>query len=100
MKDILPLSIEGTPENASTFTRWYLYINDPDEIELNIGECEVHDWNVSTTIRRNYLDSLTINSKDFDGDPIISHKLTMEQLSKGNSIYSSVVNDDLLNIQK
>ena len=81
MKDILPLSIEGTPENASTFTRWYLYINDPDEIELNIGECEVHEWNLSTTRWSNYLDSLTINPKYFDRDPIFYHKSEMEKQS-------------------
>ena len=46
-----------------------------------------------------YLDLLTINPKDFDGDPIISHSLSMEHPSKVNSIWSSVINDDLVQIQ-
>ena len=77
MEDLLPLSISGTLENASTFSWWYLGVTDPDKTEINIGEFEVHNYNVSTTIWRNYLDSLTINTKDFDGDTIVSHKSTM-----------------------
>ena len=37
-------------------------------------QCEYNDM-------EEFLDSLTINSKYFDGDPIISHKSSMEQLS-------------------
>ena len=40
-----------------------------------------------------------MNPKDVDGDPIISHKSTMERLSKFNYICISVVNNDLLHIQ-
>ena len=74
MKEILLFSIEGKSENASSFSRWYLGVTDTDEIELNIGECGVHECNASTTIRRNYLDSQTTNTKNFDRDPKISHK--------------------------
>ena len=31
LKDILPHSIEGTPENTSTFSQWYLGVTDPDK---------------------------------------------------------------------
>ena len=55
---------------------------------------------MSAPIWRNYLDLLTINSKDFDDDPIVYHKSTMERLSKGNYICSSLVTDDLVHIQK
>ena len=46
-----------------------------------------------------FLDSLTINPKDFDGDPIVSHKSAMEQLSNGSSIWNSEVNEDLVQLQ-
>ena len=46
------------------------------------------------------MDSLTTNTKDFDDDPIVSHKSTIFRLSKGNSICISVINDELLQIQK
>ena len=71
MKDILMLSIEGTLYNAYTFFWYYLGVAEPDETELNVGGYEVHNYNASTTIWRNYLDSLTINPKYFYGDPII-----------------------------
>ena len=45
------------------------------------------------------MDSLTINPKDFDIDTIIFHKSTMERLSKGNSVCSVVVKDDLVQLQ-
>ena len=45
-----------------------------------IGKCKVNEYNVSTTIWRNYLHSLTINPKDFDGDTIVYHKSTMDCL--------------------
>ena len=70
-KKILAISIEGTPANASTFSWWYLGVTNPDKTELNIGEYELHEWNVSTTRWRNYLDSLIINQMDFDGYPIV-----------------------------
>ena len=65
-----------------------------------IGECEFNGCNVSTIIWRNYFDSFTINPKDFDSDPIVSHKSTMERLSKNNYICSSLVNGDPVQIQK
>ena len=74
MKDILPISIEVTTENDSTLSLWYLGVNDTYKTELNIGGCGVHGYNDSTKIWRNYLDSFTINSMDFDSEPIISHK--------------------------
>ena len=46
------------------------------------------------------MDSLTLNTKDFDGDPIVYHKSTMDCLYKIGSIWSSVVNCDLVQIQK
>ena len=49
-------------------------------------ECAAHKFNMRTTIWRNYLDSLTTNTKDFDGDPIVYQKSTMENISKGNPI--------------
>ena len=55
IKELLQLSISGTPENASTFARWYLGVTDIKKIELKIGMCEVHKINVSTTIWRNVL---------------------------------------------
>ena len=45
------------------------------------------------------MDSLTINPKDFDGDPIISHKSAIEKLSKVISIWGSEVNEDLAKLQ-
>ena len=74
LEELLPLSIEVTSENSSTFTQWYLCVTNNDKIELNIGKCEFHECNVSTTIWRSYLDSSTINTKYFDGDQIITHK--------------------------
>ena len=47
----------------------------------------------------NYFGLLTINPKDFDGDPIVSHKSTMDNISKFKYICSSVVNIDLVNIR-
>ena len=44
------------------------------------------------------MDPLTINLKDFYGNPIISHRSVMDHLSKCNSIYISVVNDELVQI--
>ena len=99
-KDILHLSMEVTPYNASTFTRWWLDFIDTYKTELKIRECEFHKCNVSVTIWRNDLDSLTINPKDFNGDPIVSHKSTIFRLSKGNSICISLDNNDLVQIQK
>ena len=49
---------------------------------------------------RNYLDSININPKDFDGYPIFSQKTAMYNLSKGNSIWGSVLIDDIVQIQK
>ena len=63
------------------------------------GECEVQKCNVNTTRWRNYLHSLTINTKDFGSDTIIYHLSTMERLSKGNYIWSLVVNNDLVQLQ-
>ena len=62
--------------------------------------CEVHKFNVSTTIWRKYLDSLTKKPKGFDRDPIVSHKSAMLQLSRGSSIWNLEVNEDLVQIQK
>ena len=45
------------------------------------------------------MDSLTTNPKGFDGDTIVSHKSAMEHLPKAKSIWSSVVNDNLVHIQ-
>ena len=70
LKDILPLSIPGTPANASTFSRFYLGVTESYKTELNIKGFEVHECNVSLTIWRNYLDSLTVNSNHFDRDII------------------------------
>ena len=92
IKDLLPLSTPGTPTTASTFSQWYLGVTEPDKIELNIGMCEVHKCNVSTTRWRGFLDLLTINLKYFYGDPIFSHKSAMEQLSKGSSVRNSELN--------
>ena len=49
-------------------------------------KCEQNDM-------EGFLDSLTINPKDFDGDPTVSHRSAMEQLSKGISIYNQQVNE-------
>ena len=46
------------------------------------------------------MDSLTINSKDFDGDKIIFDKSEMEKLSKCSSIWNSGVNEDLVHSRK
>ena len=70
IKELLLISISGTTETASNFSQWYIGVTDPDKKELNIGMYEVHKYNVSTTIWRNLLDSLTINPKD----PISPHK--------------------------
>ena len=43
---------------------------------------------------------LIINKKDFGCDPKLSHISTMEGLSKGNYIWSSVLNNDLVKFQK
>ena len=55
-------------------------------------KCEYND--------RIVLDSLTINTKYFDGGPIVSHKSEMEQLSKGISIWNSEVNEDLVQLRR
>ena len=80
IKELLTISISGTPATASNFSRWYLGVTETDEIELNIGMCEVQKFNVSTTRWRNFCDSLTINPKHFDRDPKVSHKSEMGQL--------------------
>ena len=64
-----------------------------------IGKCKVNEYKVSTTIWKNYLNPLTIKTKDFNGYTIIYQKPTMNRLSKGNSIWSSVVNNDLVQIK-
>ena len=46
------------------------------------------------------MDSLTINHTYFDSDTIVSHKSTMECLSKGYYTWSSVVMNDLVQLQK
>ena len=74
IKDILPLSIAGTPDTSSTFAWWYLGVTETDKTESNIVMYEVHKCDVSTTIWRYFLDFLTINPKGFDGDPIVSQK--------------------------
>ena len=48
---------------------------------------------------KNYLDSITINPDDFDVDLNVSHQMEIDHLSKRNSIWISVVNDDLVKIQ-
>ena len=73
-------------------------VTDPGETELNIGECEAHELNLSTTGWSNYLYSLTINTNDFCGDPIIPHKSAMEHISKVNSIWISLVSNNLLQL--
>ena len=45
------------------------------------------------------MDSLTINPKHFDEDPIFSDKSAMEKLSKGSSIWNSEVNEELVKLQ-
>ena len=47
-----------------------------------------------------YLDSLTVNPKYFVGEPIISRKSAIEQLSKGSYIWNSEVNEDLVQLRK
>ena len=74
LKELVPIPIAGTPYNAYIFSKWYLVFTDPDETELNTGDCKVHECNVIMKIWKNYLDSLTINSKDFDGNQIIYQK--------------------------
>ena len=74
MKELLPLSIEVTPYNDFILALCYLCFSETGETELKIGQCEVHEYNLSTKIWRNYLDSLTIDPKYFYGDPIVSHK--------------------------
>ena len=49
IKDILMLSILGTPVTAYSFFLFYLGVTEPDKTELNTGMCEVHEFNVSTT---------------------------------------------------
>ena len=51
-----------------------------------IGDFEVHECNMRTTRWGDFFHSLTINPKDFDGDQTISHKSTIDRLSKGNHI--------------
>ena len=99
IKELLLISISGTPETASNFSRWYIGVTEPDKTELNIVMCEVHKYNVSTKIWRIVLDSLTINFRDFDRVPIVSQKSAMEQLSKSSSICNSEVNKDLVKLQ-
>ena len=41
-----------------------------------------------------------LNPNYFDSDTIISHKSIMERLSKDNHVCSSVVNNNLVKIQK
>ena len=100
MKELLPLSIEVTPYNDFILALCYLCFSETGETELKIGQCEVHEYNLSTKIWRNYLSSLTINIKDFEGDPIISIKSAMNKISKCNSIWFPVGNDDLVNPRK
>ena len=40
IKELLPISIVGTSETASTFARCYLGVTDLEETELNIGMCD------------------------------------------------------------
>ena len=47
-----------------------------------------------------FLDSLTINPKDFGSYPIVSHKSEMEKISKGSSIWNSEVNEALVQLRK
>ena len=49
IKDLPPLSIEGTPATASNFAWWCLGVIDPDKTELNISMCELHKYNLRTT---------------------------------------------------
>ena len=65
-----------------------------------IGGGEFNGCNTSTEIWRNYLNSLTTNLKDFEGDPIVSHKSTMDRLSKGNYTWISVIKNYLVQLQK
>ena len=74
IRELLPLSIKVTQVTASTFARWYLGVTEPDKEKRNIRKCEVHKYNVSTTRWMIFLDSLTINTKYFYGDQIVSHK--------------------------
>ena len=46
------------------------------------------------------MDSITINPKDFDSDTISPQKSTMDRLSRGKYIWSSVVNNELVQLQK
>ena len=82
LKGLPPISIIGIPYDASNFFLWYLGVTEPDKTELNMGEFKVYEWNVSTTIWRNYLESLTINPKDFDSDPKLSQRSAMYNLWK------------------
>ena len=45
------------------------------------------------------MDSLTIITKYFERGPIVSHKSVMDNLLEVNSIWSSVVRNDLENLQ-
>ena len=45
------------------------------------------------------MDSLTINSKVFNRDPIIAHKTSMEDISKGHPIWGSAVSCELAQLQ-
>ena len=65
-----------------------------------IGDFEVHECNMRTTRWGDFFHSLTINPKDFDSDQTVSHKSTVDRLSKGNHIRSSLVNNDLVHLQK
>ena len=99
MEELLLISLQGTPYNLSTFPQCYLGVTETEETGLKIGECEVHECNMSTTIWKNYLNPLTIKTKYFNGYTIIYQKSTMNRLSKGNSIWSSVVNNKMLYIK-
>ena len=54
IKDLLTLSITGTPVTASNFNQYYIGVTDPDKTKLNIGMCEVHKCNLSKTRWRNF----------------------------------------------
>ena len=55
-------------------------------------QCEYKDM-------EEFLESLTINPKYFDGDTNVSHKLEMEETTKGSFIWNSEVNEDLVQIR-
>ena len=47
-----------------------------------------------------FLDSLTINTKNFDGYPIVYHKSSIKEMSKGSSIWNLEVNEYLVHLRK